>query len=367
MNQSDYTQIPAVPPPAGQTSNFVDPPSQEATMIAVSTVMMALTLAFVSLRLYTSFRVTRKPGLEDWLCIVALVLSFGHISGVLLLSHKTRHMWDVPLSWFLDDYWKIRLFANLFQSFAYFSSRLPILMLYLRIFGETRGFRIACYVCLALVFAVSLVAIPLLSYYCAPFPSEGWHSLAVFARCKNILNWAIIQGGLDIFLDLYIFILPLPIVLRLHMPKRQKLGVLAVFLTGFLAVLASVVGFYYRYRLTYTNDVNWNEGIYICTIIVEINIATICSCMPACYAFFRHITEQRSSSSPVHHVLQPELPNTSSTFFVKQDSPAWLPELSLVELRDVREDGSGNGLRDVETEPLSNDSAPHKPGSYHVV
>ncbi|KAI0897577.1 hypothetical protein F4806DRAFT_406754 [Annulohypoxylon nitens] len=84
MNQSDYTQIPATPPPPGQTSNFVNPPTQEATMIAVGVVMITITLAFVVLRLYTSFRVTQKPGLEDWLCITALVFSIGHIISVLL-------------------------------------------------------------------------------------------------------------------------------------------------------------------------------------------------------------------------------------------------------------------------------------------
>ena len=47
MNQSDYSQIPATSPPPGQTSNFVDPPSQEVTMITVSVIMITLTLAFV--------------------------------------------------------------------------------------------------------------------------------------------------------------------------------------------------------------------------------------------------------------------------------------------------------------------------------
>jgi hypothetical protein len=30
------------------------------------------------------------------------------------------------------------------------------------------------------------------------------------------------------------------------------------------AVISSAVGLYYRYRLTFTPDVNWNEGAFIC-------------------------------------------------------------------------------------------------------
>jgi hypothetical protein len=57
--------MPAGPPPEGQVSNFINPPSQQNTIIAVSTVLMFLTLAFVSLRLYSTFCITRSTGMED--------------------------------------------------------------------------------------------------------------------------------------------------------------------------------------------------------------------------------------------------------------------------------------------------------------
>ncbi|KAI0897576.1 hypothetical protein F4806DRAFT_462742, partial [Annulohypoxylon nitens] len=243
-------------------------------------------------------------------------------------------MWDVPLSWFMDDYWKIRLCANLFQALAYPTSRLPILALYLRLFGEKRGLRIACYLCLLLIFAISLVYITIVSYYCEPLPSEGWHSLEAFTRCTEVFSWTIIQGSLNVFLDLYILILPLPVIIGLSIPKRAKLGILAVFLTGFLAVVASVVGLYFRYQLTYTHDFNWHEASYICTIIIEINIATICSCMSACYVFFRHVIEQRKSTRSV-------------------------------DLYDVRR-CPGYELRDVETDASYHNPTIHRSQSYHV-
>ena len=77
---------------------------------------------------------------------------------------------------------------------------------------------------------------------------------------------------------MFIIILPIPLVMRLNMPTKKKVGVLAVFATGFWhvapimwlvralilgsAVIASVVSLVYRVRLSYGADVDWNEGAF---------------------------------------------------------------------------------------------------------
>lgn len=129
---------------------------------------------------------------------------------------------------------QIRYAGNTFQALAYFTSRMPILLLYLRFFGRKRGVRIACYFAIAAAFGTYITSIPLLSYFCTPPPGGDWGSLDVFAKCKKLLNWAMIQGSLDIALNVYIFVLPLPVVLGLHMERKKMLGVLIIFLTGLL-------------------------------------------------------------------------------------------------------------------------------------
>ena len=57
--------IPAVAPPPGQVSNFVNPESQQPAMIAVCTVVIVLTTVFVTVRLYSTARITRSMGGED--------------------------------------------------------------------------------------------------------------------------------------------------------------------------------------------------------------------------------------------------------------------------------------------------------------
>jgi len=120
------------------------------------------------------------------------------------------------------------------QAFAFFTSRLPIFLLYLRLFGRNKTFRTAAYFGLVADFAVYLSAIPLLSYFCTPSPGQSWGSLNVFAKCKELVVYAVIQGSCNIALDLFIFMLPLPTIFGLHLPLKRKLGVLTIFGTGFL-------------------------------------------------------------------------------------------------------------------------------------
>jgi len=78
MDPAALASTPAAAPPPGQFTNFVDPPSQQGAIIAVCTVMMIFTLLFVSLRLYSSFRVTRSAGVED--CKYFLHLTPRHVN-----------------------------------------------------------------------------------------------------------------------------------------------------------------------------------------------------------------------------------------------------------------------------------------------
>lgn len=55
-SEIDLCAIPAAQPPAGQTPNFVDPPSLAAVTIAVTTVVLAWATLFTVVRVYTNYR-----------------------------------------------------------------------------------------------------------------------------------------------------------------------------------------------------------------------------------------------------------------------------------------------------------------------
>lgn len=61
----DLAHTPAAAPPPGQMPNFDDPPSQQTAMIATSTVLMVIVLAFVSMRVAAALRTNKTLRAED--------------------------------------------------------------------------------------------------------------------------------------------------------------------------------------------------------------------------------------------------------------------------------------------------------------
>ncbi|KAL2795558.1 hypothetical protein BJX66DRAFT_350540 [Aspergillus keveii] len=82
----------------------------------------------------------------------------------------------------------------------------------------------------------------------------------------------------NIFSDVFIICLPISQVARLKMPKKQKWGVISVFLLGGLVVITSIIRAVYSHR---------NEQMITCTVsMIETAIAIIASCLPVLRTLF---------------------------------------------------------------------------------
>ena len=115
-----------------------------------------------------------------------------------------------------------------------FFAKSSLLLLYRRIFGLKRALSYAVYGALAFTFCLYWVGIPIIAYYCAPDPGKEWSIISMGLKCKKSVPLGVVQGSLNIVLDLFIIILPVPVVLGLQMSLRKRIAVLAVFLTGIL-------------------------------------------------------------------------------------------------------------------------------------
>ncbi|CAF9923906.1 MAG: hypothetical protein HETSPECPRED_005455 [Heterodermia speciosa] len=108
--------------------------------------------------------------------------------------------------------------------------KLSILLLYLRLFGVNTRFRYATW---AVAFLVS-------GYVFANLWTQlfGCHPIAKFWQPKlagHCMTWetaTYAYGSLNVISDLFIFVLPLPMVWRLRLSRREKLGVTLVFFGG---------------------------------------------------------------------------------------------------------------------------------------
>lgn len=80
-------------------------------------------------------------------------------------------------------------------------------------------------------------SLPAQFVYCAPKPGKPWDA-NVGLLCRKTLIIALPQGAISMVYDIVMFVLPLPIIFKLHLPLQRKVGLTAVFATGAMYVPA---------------------------------------------------------------------------------------------------------------------------------
>jgi len=125
------------------------------------------------------------------------------------------------------------VFYNLGLSFV----KVSILYQYHRVFVSP-GMRRAIWTAGAFSCATALALLCANLFMCNPIP-RFWNK-AIEGHCADQLTIWFTAATLNIISDVVIFLLPMPALKALHLPRRQKLGLMAVFALGVLYVSFSL-------------------------------------------------------------------------------------------------------------------------------
>jgi hypothetical protein len=85
-------------------------------------------------------------------------------------------------------------------------------------------------------------------------------------------------GVMSCVADLLCTILPIPIIMRLHMPLRDRIGVVVLLSAGIIVTIAGVLRTVFIWQsLISTYDESWGTyPLWICAA-VEIDLAVVCN------------------------------------------------------------------------------------------
>ncbi|KUI68427.1 hypothetical protein VM1G_03693 [Cytospora mali] len=200
-----------------------------------------------------------------------------------------RPFFDDYLDWQNSVYnWANVRVANTYMTvLSLFFAKVAIVLMYKRLFGVYKWLRYICYAILTIDLVVhggSLIAI---SVACTPFNQSFLFSW--LERCDDTAYLVdMINAVLAVFNDVVIFVLPLPAILRLNMPHRKRLGLVAVFMFGLLGFCASGTNLYFLI-MDWSPDVTpaINVGAEL-SQNTEKAVAIIVGCIPSVYAFWRN-------------------------------------------------------------------------------
>ncbi|KAF2229208.1 hypothetical protein EV356DRAFT_435733, partial [Viridothelium virens] len=127
--------------------------------------------------------------------------------------------------------------------------KLSILLFYLRIFISQR-FRQLCWAGIVFVSCMCIANTLVAIFACRPI--AGFYDLTIQAKCIDDVQFYWGTAILNVLTDLYILVLPMPMVWRLHATFQKKLAISAVFMLGGLTFIVSIIRIVYY--LQYTNE-----------------------------------------------------------------------------------------------------------------
>ncbi|KAE8317416.1 hypothetical protein BDV41DRAFT_584303 [Aspergillus transmontanensis] len=266
---------PVIPPPPGLTSNFEHPHDVLHTVNLVTQLLMEVVNAYGG----------------------------GY------------HGWDVPKSDFVEFQkllTSIRAKASYAITLIYvptvFVVKLALLSVMLRIFAPDRRKVLVIHISLIVLLLYYIPALFIKVFFCKPI-SAYWHGTSDGGTCIDQQKVIIADSAISIVSDLWILILPVPMLWSLHMSRMKKLRVIGILGAGGIATAFSIWRLVIMVEEAPTTDITWFWIHAVLTANAEAGIGLICACLPALSAYFVSVKNKSSNANSGSYLHSHELDN----------------------------------------------------------
>lgn len=112
-----------------------------------------------------------------------------------------------------------------------FAIKISILSLYHRLFSSlSRAFNLAVYIVAGLTVVGWVIAFLIFMFQCKPFAYA--FDKSIDGHCVDFNAIGVITSVIDVFINIVLLTLPLPVVWHLRLSRERKLGISGMFLLG---------------------------------------------------------------------------------------------------------------------------------------
>ncbi|RAH80425.1 hypothetical protein BO86DRAFT_433525 [Aspergillus japonicus CBS 114.51] len=270
------------------TEHAVDVPDKGPLFIRVTGALTVIAFILVAHRvLWKVYRQTAISA-DDVIIQVSMVIQIVNTVMGDLACHYAfgRHRADVVRSGgnlvlALKYFW---LFQILYKTVLCLN-KLSFLAFYLRIF-PTRPFRIICWVTIGLVISSTFGFVLATIFQCIPVHAS-WHK-NIPKKCVDNSSFRWSWAGYNTAMDIWVCVLPLPVLAQLHLDRIRKIGVMLVFCMGLFVCITSIIRMWAMEASTTTHDPTWGSFDALLWSAIEASTGIICACLP----FLKHSAQK---------------------------------------------------------------------------
>ncbi|PYH91991.1 hypothetical protein BO71DRAFT_330972 [Aspergillus ellipticus CBS 707.79] len=261
-----------------------DVPNKGPLFIRVTGILTAI--AFI----LTAYRVLWKVHMKSMIAVDDMIISFSMLIQIVntvmgdLACHYGfgRHKTDIVRTggnviltlkyfWLFQILYKLVLCLN----------KLSFLSFYLRLF-PTRKFRLICWITISLVLCSTFGFVIATIFQCIPVRASWYKHIP--KKCVNNASFRWSWAGYNTVMDIWVCLLPLPVLAQLQLDKGRKIGVMLVFCMGLFVCVTSVIRMWAMVESTKTDDPTWGSFDALLWSAIEASTGIICACLP----FLKH-------------------------------------------------------------------------------
>ncbi|PLB50436.1 hypothetical protein P170DRAFT_381115, partial [Aspergillus steynii IBT 23096] len=262
-------------------SHYGDIPDNSAALSLPSLVFVILTPIVVATRLLGRQYLSGQIGPDDWIILTSCVFAETVSIQMIVVCRWAfgKHEDDVSKELLIRTL-KLYFIAQILYKINIGLSKISILLLYLRLFIQ-RWFVITCWTWIVIITAFTLSTVVSSIFQCSPVQYAFDKSSPDQGSCINLTAFWYANAAFNIFSDLALVALPVPVISRLQLPLRLKLILCCIFAVGAFVCITSILRITTLDIATSYLDITWNSIDSSKWTVIESNLGIISACLPA--------------------------------------------------------------------------------------
>ncbi|PWY91596.1 plasma membrane Pth11-like protein [Aspergillus sclerotioniger CBS 115572] len=266
------------------TESPSDVPNKGPLFVKVTAVLTCIAFVLVAYRLLWKGYIKSTFSADD--IIISFSMAVQIVNTVMgdLACHFAfgRHKADIVKTggnvvlalkyfWLFQILYKLVLCLN----------KLSFLAFYLRIFPN-RTFRLICWITISLVLTSTFGFVIATIFQCIPVRASWYKHIPKKCVSNASFRWS--WAGYNTLMDIWVCLMPLPVLAQLHLDRIRKVGVMLVFGMGLFVCVTSIIRMWAMEASTKTTDPTWGSFDALMWSAIEASTGIICACLP----FLKH-------------------------------------------------------------------------------
>ncbi|RMZ85028.1 hypothetical protein DV738_g147, partial [Chaetothyriales sp. CBS 135597] len=263
--------------------------SEWRLIVGVCISLTTLMVVTVVLRIYVRAWMIRSIWIDDYIIVFSAICSIIY-SG--LCIGQSRYGLGLPVALRpkvnLDKYSIINFAGRPFYMAGITGFKVALCFAYLRITNSGHNSRYRIFIWSIMAFAIlsHLAGTLVLIFQCSPV-QKSWRPRTEGKCLPNVATFYAL-ASVTIFCDLIIFFAPIPLLARIQIGTRKKVGLIGIFALGAFTTVCSVM----RMVQIITISKNGNSTMLVLWGTIETNVGIFLTCLPCLTPLFTFLREK---------------------------------------------------------------------------